>query len=361
MWQTLAKIARRLPGEAAHVAAVKTLAFGIGPNPTLPSIPVSVAGIDFANPLGLAAGFDKNAACYRGAMRLGFGHVEVGTITPLAQPGNPKPRVFRLPEDGAVINRYGFNGNGMEAARRNLEAARHYAGVLGVNVGANKTSSDPTNDYRVAVAHLAHLADYVTLNISSPNTPGLRDLQADERLQDLLAAGKAGLQDAGIERPLFLKMAPDLAENEIDAIVSRCCDDKVSGIIATNTTIARPDDLQNQFAGETGGLSGAPLFEKSTAVLARVAAQANNKLAVIGVGGVSTGWQAYAKILVGADLVQLYSGLALQGPTLPGDIISELHRLMLRDGVASVAAAKGAIPDAKKAIKHALLLVQSAE
>lgn len=359
MWQLLAGMARLLPGEAAHVAAVKTLALGIGPKPDLPSMPVSVAGLTFDNPLGLAAGFDKNAACYKGAMGLGFGHVEVGTITPLAQPGNPKPRVFRLPQDGAVINRYGFNGDGMAAAQRNLQAVRDYAGILGVNVGANKASEDKTNDYRIAVRHLAGLADYITLNISSPNTPGLRDLQADDNLRTLLDAGKAGLNDAGVKKPLFLKMAPDLSDAEIDAVVDRCCTDHVSGIIATNTTIARPDNLRHRFAGEAGGLSGAPLFAQSTAVLARVAKQAKQRLAIIGVGGVSNGWQAYAKILVGADLVQLYSSLALQGPTVPAQIMRDLQMLMKRDGVESLVAVKGAIPDPEKAIKHALLLAQN--
>lgn len=367
MWQALAGIARLLPGEAAHVAAVKTLALGLGPAPSLPKMPVHIAGLEFENPLGLAAGFDKNAACYKGAMKLGFGHVEVGTITPLAQPGNPTPRVFRLTEDQAVINRYGFNGKGMQAAHRNLAAVRSYSGILGVNVGANKTSDDPTNDYRVAVSYLAELADYVTLNISSPNTPGLRDLQADENLAQLLAAGQAGLADSGYDRPLFLKMAPDLSFDEIDAIIERCSSAGVSGIIATNTTISRPEGLRSRFAGESGGLSGDPLFELSTMILERVVTRVNkqadnaaDRMAVIGVGGVSTGWQAYAKILVGADLVQLYSALALQGPTVPEAIIRELQDLMSCDGVGEIGAAKGAIPDAQKAIKHALLLAQSA-
>lgn len=361
MWPLLAGAARLLPPEAAHNAAVKTLAMGIGPKPDLPQFPVEIAGLTFSNPIGLAAGFDKNAACYKGALQLGFGHVEVGTITPKPQPGNPKPRVFRLREDGAVINRYGFNGNGMRAAARNLARVRDHVGILGVNVGANKTSLSPDDDYRIAVSHLAQYADYVTLNISSPNTPGLRDLQAAKALKNLLVAGSEGMALAGVARPLFLKMAPDLSAAEIDAIVDGCCAGGVAGVIATNTTISRPNALRNAAAGETGGLSGQPLFEMSTHVLARVAAQAKGRLAIIGVGGVASGWQAYAKLLVGADLVQLYSGLALEGPTLPGRIMRELADLMARDGVKNVAEITGQITDPSKAIAHASLLAQSAE
>ncbi|MDB2324192.1 quinone-dependent dihydroorotate dehydrogenase [Alphaproteobacteria bacterium] len=365
MWRAAAALARCLPGEAAHIAAVQTLRFNIGPKPTTPSLPVKVVGLDFDNPLGLAAGFDKNAECYAGAMRLGFGHVEVGTITPLAQAGNARPRVFRLPEDGAVINRYGFNGKGMEVAAKHLATGRPKTGditkgVLGVNVGANKTSPDPIADYHMAVARLASLADYVTLNISSPNTPGLRDLQADQMLQKLLAAGRSGMAESGTQIPLFLKMAPDLAAVDIGALVDRCASEGVDGIIATNTTISRPENLRSAAAKEHGGLSGMPLFEMSTKVLAEVCTTAQGQMAVIGVGGVASGWQAYAKILVGADLVQLYSGLALQGPLLPQQILAELAVLLARDGCADLAAVKGQIPDAKKAISHSLLLAQNA-
>jgi len=364
MWQLLTSLARLLPAEAAHKMAVQTLRWQMGPRPDLSHLSaglgVDMAGLHFANPLGLAAGFDKNAACYSGALRLGFGHVEVGTITPLPQAGNPKPRVFRLPEDQAVINRYGFNGNGMMAAAQNLATRQPGAGLVGVNVGANKTSQQPIADYRRAVAKLAPAADYITLNISSPNTPGLRDLQTEKHLQDVLDAARAGLADAGVTRPVFLKIAPDLHDHDIAAIVDTSCAAGVSAIIATNTTIARPDHLHGRYADELGGLSGAPLFAPATALLARVAQHNQQRLGLIGVGGVASGWQAYAKILVGADLVQLYTGLALQGPHLPAQILYELAALMQADGIDTLGDAKGQIADPTKAIQHAIRLSETA-
>ena len=218
-------MARLLPPEAAHRAAVATLARRIGPAPQLADMPVTLAGLTFRNPLGLAAGFDKDAACPDGALRLGFGHVELGTVTPLPQPGNPRPRVFRLTGDRAVVNRYGFNSRGMDAAAARLAAregrADRHRGVIGINVGANKTSAEPTEDYRIAIGRLARFADYITLNISSPNTPGLRDLQTADNLRRLIAAGRAGLEDAGFQRPLFIKLAPDLGPESIDAMVTQ--------------------------------------------------------------------------------------------------------------------------------------------
>ena len=365
IWRLAAGMARLLPPEAAHRAAVMTLRHGIGPAPVLPPLTVSVAGLDFTNPLGLAAGFDKDATCPDGALRLGFGHVELGTITPHPQPGNPRPRVFRLAGDGAVINRYGFNSRGMEAVAvelaRRRRSGRKQGGVIGINVGANKTSAAPTEDYRIAVARLAGFADYITLNISSPNTPGLRDLQTVDNLRRLIAAGRDGLVDAGCERPLFIKLAPDLAPADIEAICATAVDENVAGLIATNTTVARPDRLRSTHAGETGGLSGAPLFAMSTDVLAEMAGwlPAGGPI-LIGAGGVASGWQAYAKILVGASLVQLYTALALEGPELPARVMRELAALLAADGVADIAAARGQISDADKAMQHALRLAQSA-
>ena len=336
MWGMLANLARCLPAEAAHRVAVTTLHHNLGPRPaalaTKANLGVTIAGLEFANPLGLAAGFDKNAACFNGAMQLGFGHVEVGTITPLPQPGNPKPRVFRLPKHDAVINRYGFNSLGMDTAARNLQkmaAAR--TGILGVNVGANKTSQAPID---------------------------LRNLQTKAHLADLLAAGRAGLDEAAGDgdesaKPVFLKIAPDLHHDDLVAIVESCVEAGVSGIIATNTTLARPDDLDGVHAGESGGLSGAPLFEAATAILADVARLSDRRLGLIGAGGVANGWQAYAKILVGADLVQLYSGLALEGPHLPGRILHQLAAMMDADGISAPHQIKGQIPDPVKAIKYA--------
>ena len=357
MWQLLARLARQLPAEAAHQVAVETLRWQLGPRPEIDAEPVDLAvtlgGLTFPNPIGLAAGFDKNAACYHGALRLGFGHVEVGTITPLPQVGNPKPRVFRLAEDHAIINRYGFNGKGMAAAAQNLRRRRLEAGVVGVNVGANKISKDPIADYRHVVVALARLADYVTLNISSPNTPGLRSLQTAKHLQSLLSAARAGLDQAQVKRPLFLKIAPDLHDQDLADIVETAVSFGVSAIIATNTTVDRPSGLASQHVKEIGGLSGAPLFAPATNILARVVTHAKGRIGVVGVGGVASGWQAYAKILVGADLVQLYTGLALNGPELPVQILQELVALMQADGVNNLAEAKGQIPHATKAIQHA--------
>ena len=373
MWNLLAKVARHLPAEAAHRIAVAALHYNLGPRPAQRQskidLRVMLAGLEFANPMGLAAGFDKNATCFNGAMGLGFAHVEVGTITPKPQPGNPKPRVFRLPEEKAVINRYGFNSQGMEAVVENLcEKANNRDGILGVNVGANKTSNDPIDDYRQAVAMLAPYADYITLNISSPNTPGLRNLQTKRHLADLLMAGFAGCREAGFEpacgstelrkKPIFLKIAPELHHDDLAAIVESCLEVGVSGIIATNTTISRPTGLNGVHAGEAGGLSGLPLFAASTGILAEVASLGQNHLGLIGVGGVSSGWQAYAKILVGADLVQLYTGLALEGPCLPNRILHELAHMLDIEGVTRLDQIKGQIIDPVAAIKHAIGLYE---
>ena len=364
MWGFLTKVARFLPAETAHLMAVAMLKHNFGPRPILPNfsanLRVRIAGMEFDNPLGLAAGFDKNAACFNGAMSLGFGHVEVGTITPLPQLGNPKPRVFRLLEDQAVINRYGFNSLGMEEVAKNLKAtAGQRLGVLGVNVGANKTSADPIDSYHKAVKGLAQFADYITLNISSPNTPGLRDLQTQQHLDNLLAAGVNGLKDAGFEKkPIFLKIAPDLNHDDLAIIVESCVAAGVGGIIATNTTLARPNFLTGAHAGQAGGLSGAPLFSAATGILADVAKLSQNHLALIGAGGVAEAWQAYAKILVGADLVQLYTGLALEGPKMPGRILSQLAAMMDADGVATIDKIKGQICDPIAAVKHSQALFE---
>ncbi|MFL2845842.1 MAG: quinone-dependent dihydroorotate dehydrogenase [Candidatus Puniceispirillaceae bacterium] len=373
MWDLLANLVRHLPAEAAHRVAVAAMHYHLGPRPdqrqSKADLAVRFAGLEFANPLGLAAGFDKNAICFNGAMGLGFSHVEVGTITPKPQPGNPRPRVFRLPEEKAVINRYGFNSHGMGAVAENLYAtASKRTGILGVNVGANKTSNDPIDDYRKAVALLAPYADYITLNISSPNTPGLRNLQTKRHLADLLMAGFAGCREAGFDpacgssklrkKPIFLKISPDLRHHDLATIVESCVEAGVSGIIATNTTIGRPAGLNGVHAGEAGGLSGEPLFSDSTGILAEVASLSQNRLGLIGVGGVSTGWQAYAKILVGADMLQLYTGLALEGLHLPSRILQELSQMLDADGAIRLDQIKGQIVDPATAIKHAVGLYQ---
>lgn len=365
MWNFLARYVQYLPAEMAHDIAVATLRYNLGPKPrpfqSRANLSVGLAGLGFANPLGLAAGFDKNAACFNGAMNIGFGHVEVGTITPLPQPGNPKPRIFRIPEHKAVINRYGFNSLGSDVVAKNLEtSARKRSGVLGVNIGANKTSKNPIDDYRKVAARLAPYADYIALNISSPNTPGIRNLQTKEHLGHLLSAGLAGCSEAGFgpadvkQKPIFLKIAPDLHLKELAPIVESCIDFGISGIIATNTTLARPSVMDKLIADESGGLSGSPLFNMSTHVLAEVAKINESHLGLIGVGGVASGWQVYTKILVGADLVQIYTGLAFDGPYLPRSILCQFAAMMDLEGIATVNQLRGQIPDPVAAIKHSL-------
>ncbi|SEQ64168.1 dihydroorotate oxidase A [Faunimonas pinastri] len=299
-----------------------------------PRLAVSLCGLSFANPVGLAAGFDKNGEVPAALGRLGFGAVEVGTVTPLPQPGNPRPRVFRLPADGAVINRYGFNSAGHDAMAANL---REWQGgpVLGVNIGANKTSADRVADYVAGIRRFAGVADYLTVNISSPNTPGLRDLQSADSLDTLLTpvlqARDAAPPRKGGKVPVFLKIAPDMHDAQVMEIVEIVRRLGVDGLIVSNTTVARPKLADDAIAKETGGLSGRPLFQRSTAMLARVRQLAGPDLALIGAGGIDSAQTALDKIAAGADLVQLYTGLVFQGPSLVGRIkdglVAELDRL----------------------------------
>ena len=326
---------RLLPPEAAHRVAVRALAMGLGPN--VPNdrhgkrLEVKVAGLTFPNPLGLAAGFDKDCEAMAGAFRMGFGFVEVGTITPLPQPGNPKPRVFRLPEDGAVINRYGFNNQGMEVAARRLERFRASwkgKGVLGVNIGANKDSKDRAGDYKLAAERLAQYADYMVVNVSSPNTPGLRGLQEPELLAEVLDAAQSGMAGEKAKRPLFLKLSPDLDDAGLEATIGVAVERKCAGLIVSNTTIERPDTLRGRHRGESGGLSGTPLFDRSTQMLSRCRKITPKGLALIAAGGVRDAETAYAKVQAGANLVQMYTGFALGNSGLPGGILDEFGGCM---------------------------------
>lgn len=294
-----------------------------------------VAGLDFANPLGLAAGVDKDGEAVTGLHALGFGAVEVGTLTPLPQPGNPKPRLFRLVEDEAVINRMGFNNGGLDAALKRLPAQR--AGVLGLNVGANKDAADRVADYVAGVSAAARVADYVTINVSSPNTPGLRDLQHGSALRDLLAATRA----AAGTRPLFLKVAPDLDHAAIDDIAAAVIDHRLDALIIGNTTISRPA-LVSPNAGEAGGLSGAPLAALARQKLAEFRTATGGAIPLIAVGGIGSGAEAYARIRAGASLVQLYSAMVYAGPGLPVRILKDLGALLGRDGYGSITEAVGA-------------------
>jgi dihydroorotate dehydrogenase len=302
-----------------------------------PRLAVTAVGLTFPHPVGLAAGFDTNAAVPGAIAKFGFGFVECGTVTPRPQAGNPRPRLFRLTEDGAVINRMGFNNGGMERAAANL-GRRTGTGIVGIYVGANKDSEDRIRDYENCFTRLAPLADYVTVNVSSPNTPGLRGLQNRDELTHLL--GKLVALRGARRIPLLLKIAPDLdahAQDDIADVVRRS---GIEGLIVSNTTVARPA-LISRHAGEGGGLSGNPLFEPSTRILAAMHARLNGAVTLVGVGGIASGADAYAKIRAGASLVQLYSALALQGPGLVARIKSELLACLARDGFARLTDAVG--------------------
>jgi dihydroorotate dehydrogenase len=331
-----------LDPETAHGLALRALVAGLVPSPgtiTSPRLATRLAGLALANPLGLAAGFDKNAVAVGPLLRAGFGFVELGAATPLPQPGNPRPRLFRLPEERAVINRFGFNNDGAEAIAARL-ARRAPGGVVGLNLGANEASADRAGDFAAVLARAGAHVDFATVNVSSPNTERLRELQGRAALAGLLASVQAA--NAGLARPLplLLKIAPDLGEGEIADIVEVALAAGIAGIVATNTTLAR-DGLTGRHRAEAGGLSGQPLFERSTRVLARVHALAGGRLALIGVGGIGTAEQAYAKIRAGAHAVQLYTALAYQGFGLVPRILAGLDALLARDGFAGVGEAVG--------------------
>ena len=338
-----ARALRLLPAETAHRV---TLALTGAAAPLLPSAPiddpklaVTVLGRTFPNPIGLAAGFDKNADVPGAMGKLGFGFVECGTVTPRPQTGNARPRLFRLSEDRAVINRMGFNNAGMDAAARNLKRRRG-VGIVGINIGANKDSADRIADYATGFASLAPPADYVTVNVSSPNTPGLRGLQNKDELTRLLDAMIAARAKSGAI-PILLKIAPDLDDVALDEIAATVMASGIEGLIVSNTTIARPA-LQSAQAGEQGGLSGQPLFAPSTDILRKMRARVGNRIVLVGVGGVSSGADAYAKIRAGASLVQLYTALVYEGPGLVARIKRELVALLVRDGFRSIVEAIGA-------------------
>lgn len=337
----LMPLLRGLDAEFAHRLALKALAMGLAgrdSRPDEPNLATSVFGLDFSNPIGLAAGFDKDATAILPLMQLGFGFVEAGTVTPRAQAGNPRPRLFRLTEDKAVINRMGFNNAGLHDYLLRLKSLElPLPAVLGANVGVNKEGADPERDYPGLCASVAPYAHYVTINISSPNTPGLRDLQGEERLASILAA----VNPPGLGKPVLVKLAPDLAEDALRPIIEVCVAAGVAGLIISNTTVARPASLRSPLKDQIGGLSGQPLFERSTEMLARAYRIAGGRLALVGVGGVASGAQAYRKIRAGASLVQIYTGFAYGGPALVGKIKRELSRLLKRDGFAYVADAVG--------------------
>ena len=332
----------RFDPERAHALSLKALNSGLVPLPgtfTTSRLQTTIAGLHLANPVGLAAGFDKSATALSPLSRAGFGFIEVGAATPRPQPGNPKPRLFRLSEDAAVINRFGFNNDGMEAINARL-ANRSKDAIIGLNLGANKDSTDRAADFATVLAHCAPHLDFATVNVSSPNTEKLRDLQGKAALTALLN----GVMDtrAALARPIpiFLKIAPDLTEQELAEIAEVAADTGVDAIIATNTTLSR-DGLTSPHRDETGGLSGAPLFEASTRILAQLSTLTDGRIPLIGVGGIGSADQAYAKICAGASAVQLYSAMVYQGLSLVIEIAEGLDQLLANDGHTNIADAVG--------------------
>ncbi len=342
---------RRLDAECAHGLTIE-----VGRRGLLPAIPriddpllrSRVCGLDFPNPIGLAAGFDKNAEVPDAMLGQGFGFVEVGTVTPKPQAGNPKPRIFRLAEDQAMINRLGFNNQGLARVAARLSDRRRAGatGIVGANVGPNRDAADPIADCAQGVRTLAPLVDYLVINVSSPNTPGLRGLQAEAPLAELLDRVLAARAESGCRPPLLLKIAPDLDDDALAAVARRALAAGIDGLIATNTTTARPPALSGRHRAEAGGLSGRPLFAPATRVLAALFRLTGGRIPLVGVGGIASADDAYAKIRAGASLVQLYTALVYQGPLLVARINRGLAGLVRRDGFTSVADAVGTAPPA---------------
>lgn len=336
-----AKALTLLPAEAAHRISLQALKAGLGPKlpgKADPVLATSIAGMELSHPVGLAAGYDKNGEAPDALLAAGFAFVELGAVTPRPQIGNPQPRLFRLREDRAVINRMGFNNEGLDALKARLQARTGKPGIVGINLGANKDSEDRAGDYVTLVKALKGLASFFTVNISSPNTPGLRDMQGAEALNDLLKR----VNDARWTEPVFLKVAPDLDEAGIEAITRAALDNRMSGLIVSNTTLARPDTLKSRHRAEAGGLSGAPLTDMSNNVLRRFRQLAGVDLPLIGVGGINSVESAYARIRSGASALQLYTALVYEGPGLVGRLRDGLAARLKADGYASLADAVGA-------------------
>ena len=333
-----------LDPETAHDLAIKSLKL----NP-LPSkmfevedeqmLKIQVFGKNFPNPIGLAAGFDKSAEVYNSLLRLGFGFIEVGTVTPLEQYGNPKPRIFRLEEDKALINRLGFNNDGMEIIKERIKS-NSKRGLLGVNIGPNKDTKDQKNDFCLGLKNFFDIADYITINISSPNTEGLRDFHDQEKLKDLLITLNAIKKEKKTNIPLLLKISPDIKDNYISEIVEQATSNNISGIVLTNTTNANRNNLINKNK-EEGGLSGEPLQKISTIMIRKFYKELKGKIPIIGVGGVNSGKSAYEKILAGASLLQLYTGFVYRGPSTAKDIKKELIHIIKTEGIKNIKDAIG--------------------
>jgi len=338
LYSLIRPLAFALDPETAHRLTIQALKLmpPHGPPHFPASLKTTVAGLDFPTPVGLAAGFDKNAEVPEQLLSLGFGFVEMGTLTPRPQQGNPKPRLFRLKRDRAVINRMGFNNCGQAAAFERIERFSHLPGVIGINIGANKDSADRVADYVAGVQAIAPIADYLTINISSPNTPGLRGLQEEGALDELLAA----VQDAHRDKPIFLKVAPDLNEGDPERIVRAAIDHKIDAIIVSNTTVSRPP-LTPRHANEAGGLSGEPLKALALDALRKFRAASGGEIPLIGVGGIANADEAWERIRAGASLIQLYTAMVYEGPGIAKRIARGLADRLKREGFSNISEAVG--------------------
>ena len=345
MFSVLRPFLFNLDPETAHDLAIKSLKFNFFPRSMFEvedeeMLKIELLGKIFPNPIGLAAGFDKSAEVYNPLLNLGFGFVEVGTVTPLKQIGNPKPRIFRLEEDHALINRLGFNNDGIEIVKNRIRTEGKQ-GILGINIGPNKDTKDQKNDFSLGLKNFFDLADYITVNISSPNTKGLRDFHDQEKLKNLLFALNKIKEDKKTNIPLLLKISPDIKDNYISEIVKVSINNNISAIILTNTTEGNRDSLVSKIKKEEGGLSGEPLEKISTNMIKKFYKELNGKIPIIGVGGVNSGKTAYEKILAGASLLQLYTGFVYRGPSTAKNIKKELIEILKAEGINNIQEAVG--------------------
>ena len=345
MFSVLRPFLFKLDPETTHDLAIKSLKFNYLPRKMFEVedeqiLNIELLGKNFPNPIGLAAGFDKSGEVYNSLLKFGFGFIEIGTVTPLKQFGNPKPRIFRLEDDSALINRLGFNNDGIEIIKNRIKSEKK-KGVVGINIGPNKNTKDQKNDFCIGLKNFFDIADYITVNISSPNTEGLRDFHDQEKLEDLLLALNKIKSENKINIPLLLKISPDIKDNQISEIAVSAIKNDISGIILTNTTNSNKDKLISDFKKEEGGLSGEPLQQISTNMIKKFYKQLNGKIPIIGVGGVNSGKSAYEKIIAGASLLQLYTGLVYKGPSIVKNIKKELIQILKAEGLNNIKDAIG--------------------
>ncbi|MBL4626157.1 MAG: quinone-dependent dihydroorotate dehydrogenase [Pelagibacteraceae bacterium] len=345
MFSVLRPFLFKLDPETTHDLAIKSLKFNYLPRKMFEVedeqiLNIELLGKNFPNPIGLAAGFDKSGEVYNSLLKFGFGFIEIGTVTPLKQFGNPKPRIFRLEDDSALINRLGFNNDGIEIIKNRIKSEKK-KGVVGINIGPNKNTKDQKNDFCIGLKNFFDIADYITVNISSPNTEGLRDFHDRGKLEDLLLALNKIKSENKINIPLLLKISPDIKDNQISEIADTAIKNDISGIILTNTTNSNKDKLISDFKKEEGGLSGEPLQQISTNMIKKFYKQLNGKIPIIGVGGVNSGKSAYEKIIAGASLLQLYTGLVYKGPSIVKNIKKELIQILKVEGLNNIKDAIG--------------------